>query len=160
MEVPQARGQIGATAAGLYHSSRQHQILNPLSKTRDEICILMDTSQAYFWQATMGTLRVNLKISHHKKIFNYMLYHLWWWMSTQLIMVIILQHIQMSHHYAVHLKLIQKKRSPSEWQGWCWQDGYFSSPLPRKCVTSGRRDCEQVKLLDQGNVILGSCKII
>ena len=28
----------------LYHSSRQHQILNPLSETRDQTCILMDTS--------------------------------------------------------------------------------------------------------------------
>ena len=28
----------------LYHSSQQHQILNPLSKARDQICILMDTS--------------------------------------------------------------------------------------------------------------------
>ena len=26
----------------LHHSSRQHQILNPLSEVRDQICILMD----------------------------------------------------------------------------------------------------------------------
>ena len=30
-----ARGQIGAVAAGLHHSS-QHQILNPLSRDRDQ----------------------------------------------------------------------------------------------------------------------------
>ena len=32
----QARGQIGATAAHLHHSSWQHRILNPLSKARDQ----------------------------------------------------------------------------------------------------------------------------
>ena len=31
----QARGLILTVTASLYHSSRQHQILNPLSKTRD-----------------------------------------------------------------------------------------------------------------------------
>ena len=54
----QARCQIGATAAGLCHShapselncnlchsSRQCQILNPLSEARDQTFILMDTSQ-------------------------------------------------------------------------------------------------------------------
>ena len=30
-----ARGRIGAAAAGLYHSSQQCQILNPLSEARD-----------------------------------------------------------------------------------------------------------------------------
>ena len=30
---------------GLHHSSRQRQILNPLSEARDRTCILMDTSQ-------------------------------------------------------------------------------------------------------------------
>ena len=29
----------------LYHSSRQHWILNPLSEARDRIHVLMDTSQ-------------------------------------------------------------------------------------------------------------------
>uniref|UniRef100_A0A8D1KYM2 Catenin alpha-3 n=1 Tax=Sus scrofa TaxID=9823 RepID=A0A8D1KYM2_PIG len=53
----QARGQIGATAAGLHHShsnarsscicdlhhnSQQLQILNPLSEARDRTCVLMD----------------------------------------------------------------------------------------------------------------------
>ena len=28
----------------LYHSSWQHRILNPLSKARDQTCVLMDTS--------------------------------------------------------------------------------------------------------------------
>ena len=56
----QARGQIGAVAAGyttaiampypsyvcnLHHSSQQHQILNPPSEARDQTCVLMDTSQ-------------------------------------------------------------------------------------------------------------------
>ena len=40
----------------LHHSSQQHQILNPLSKARDQICILMDASQIHFHCATMGTL--------------------------------------------------------------------------------------------------------
>ena len=40
----QARGPIGATAAGLRHSSWQCWILNPLSPARDQTCILMDTS--------------------------------------------------------------------------------------------------------------------
>ena len=29
----------------LYHSSWQHWILNPLSKARDQTCVLMDMSQ-------------------------------------------------------------------------------------------------------------------
>ena len=56
----QARGRIGAIAAGLHHScsnadlshvcdlhssSWQHQILNPLSKAGDQTCILMDPSR-------------------------------------------------------------------------------------------------------------------
>ena len=41
----QARGPIGAAAAGLHHSSQQRQILNPLSKARDRTRILMDTSR-------------------------------------------------------------------------------------------------------------------
>ena len=39
----------------LHHSSRQHQILNPLSKTRDRTHILMDTSWIHFCCATMGS---------------------------------------------------------------------------------------------------------
>ena len=32
----------------LHHSSQQHQILNPLSETRDQSCVLMDTTWVYF----------------------------------------------------------------------------------------------------------------
>ena len=38
----------GIRAAGLHHSSRQHGILNPLNKSRDRTCILMDASQIRF----------------------------------------------------------------------------------------------------------------
>ena len=51
----QARGQIGAAAATLHHSSLQCQIFNPQSKARDRICVLMDTSQICFRWATTGT---------------------------------------------------------------------------------------------------------
>ena len=43
----QARGRIRAVAAGLRRTSRQRQILNPLSKAKDQTLILMDTSQVY-----------------------------------------------------------------------------------------------------------------
>ena len=68
--ICQARGWMGAIAAGLHHShsnvvsepylqptphsSWQHWILNPLSRVRDWTCILMDTSQACDHWATMG----------------------------------------------------------------------------------------------------------
>ena len=39
----------------LHHSSQQRQIFNPLSKARDWTHILMDTSQAHFHWATVGT---------------------------------------------------------------------------------------------------------
>ena len=59
----QARGDIRAAAASrgqshnnarlihicdLHHSSQQSQIFNPLSKARDQTCILLDTSQVHF----------------------------------------------------------------------------------------------------------------
>jgi len=44
----QARDPIGATAAGLRHSSRQHQILNLLSEARDQTCNLMVPSRIHF----------------------------------------------------------------------------------------------------------------
>ena len=44
----QARGHISALASSLCHSSQQHQILNPLSKTRYRTCLLMDTSWICF----------------------------------------------------------------------------------------------------------------
>ena len=40
----------------LYHSLRQHQILNPLSRARDQTCILMDTSWIHYHWVTLGTL--------------------------------------------------------------------------------------------------------
>ena len=39
----------------LHHSSQQHWILNPLSKARNQTCILMGTSQVHYCCATMGT---------------------------------------------------------------------------------------------------------
>ena len=66
----QARGWIWDVAAGLHHShtvwdlshicdlhhsSQQHQILSPLSKARDQTCILLDASQIHFCWATIGT---------------------------------------------------------------------------------------------------------
>ena len=64
----QARGWIGTVAAAtatavpdpscicnLYHNSQQCQILNQLSKAKDQTCILMDASQIHFHWATTGT---------------------------------------------------------------------------------------------------------
>ena len=66
----QARCQIGAVSAGLYHShsrtgsshvcnlhcsSRQYQILNPLSEAKDWTYILMDAGQIHFCWVTLGT---------------------------------------------------------------------------------------------------------
>ena len=67
----QARGLIGAVAAGLcqshsnarsqlrlrylHHSSWQRWVLNPLSEGRDRTCNLMVPSQIRFHCATMGT---------------------------------------------------------------------------------------------------------
>ena len=65
----QARGLIGATAAGLHdshcnarfcnlhHSSGKRWILNPLSEARDQTCILMDISQACYCSATTASER-------------------------------------------------------------------------------------------------------
>ena len=72
-ESSQARGQTGAAAASLqqhgiiatwdlscicnlYHSSRQHWILNPQSKARDRTSILMDTSRVHYRWAAIGIL--------------------------------------------------------------------------------------------------------
>ena len=51
----QAGGQVGATAAGLHHSSQQHWIPSPLSEARDQTHTLMDTSWIRFCCATTGT---------------------------------------------------------------------------------------------------------
>ena len=52
----QARGLIGATGADLHQSSRQRQILNPLSEARDRTRNLMVPSWIRFRCATTGTL--------------------------------------------------------------------------------------------------------
>ena len=51
----QARGRIRATATGLYHSSCQRQILNPLSEARDRTHNPVVPSQIHFRCATTGT---------------------------------------------------------------------------------------------------------
>ena len=66
----QARGQIGAAVGtcttitamwdpshvcNFHHSSQQHQIINSLSKTRDQTHILMDISWVHYHWATTGT---------------------------------------------------------------------------------------------------------
>ena len=71
-----ARGLIGAVGAGLHHSSAtqepsrvfdlhhsswQSQILNPLSKARNQTCSLMVPSQNRFCCTTMRTPRSQLK---------------------------------------------------------------------------------------------------
>ena len=43
----QARGQIGAIAASLQHSSRQSRILNPLREAQVQTRILLDPSQVH-----------------------------------------------------------------------------------------------------------------
>ena len=70
MEVPMLGGQIGAVAMAyttattipdpscichLHHSSLPSQIPDPLSKARDRIHILMDTSWIHFSCTTTGT---------------------------------------------------------------------------------------------------------
>ena len=44
----------------LHHSSWQHWILNLLSKTRDQACILMDTSRVHYHWPTTGTPRIRV----------------------------------------------------------------------------------------------------
>ena len=75
----QARGRIGATAAGLHHSHSYSQIwatsvtyitaqgnariLNPLSEARDRTCNLMNPGRIHFRRAMMGTPGIDFKIS-------------------------------------------------------------------------------------------------
>ena len=47
--------QIPAASVLYTHSSQLHGILNPLSKARDQTCVLMDASQICFCWATMAT---------------------------------------------------------------------------------------------------------
>ena len=82
----QARGQIRVIAAGLYHSHmmldlshicnqhhsfRQCRSLNPLSKARDRICILMDTNQICFHWATTGTPKLLCKMKKISTVFMF-----------------------------------------------------------------------------------------
>jgi len=57
--VPQPQPQphqIRATSAThIHHSSWQCWILNPVSRTRDQTCSLMDTSRVHYHSAMMGT---------------------------------------------------------------------------------------------------------
>ena len=86
MEVSRLGGRIRAAAAtyttatvtpdqscicDLHHSSRQRQILNPLSETEDQIHILLDTSPVHYCYAIMGTSHYEyIKIKElHVKIF-------------------------------------------------------------------------------------------
>ena len=83
----QARGLIGATAAGLrhshsnsgsshtcdlHHSSRQHQILNPLSEARDRTRSIMIPSQTRFCFVTLGTptVPISLHPQQHPLLFK------------------------------------------------------------------------------------------
>ena len=50
-------------------------------------------------------LHVDLESSHHEKKILYV----WWWMLTGFIVVIILQYIEISNHYVLHLKPYIKK---------------------------------------------------
>ena len=79
----QARGRIGATAAGyttatatwdpsciyeLHHSSQQRQIPDPVSEGRDGTHILMNTSQICFYCTTKGTLRTCIFLNINEEI--------------------------------------------------------------------------------------------
>ena len=56
-------------------------------------------------------LHVDLESSHHEKKILYV----WWWMLTGFIVVNILQYIEISNHYVVHLKpYIKKKKQPTK----------------------------------------------
>ena len=80
----QARGQIGATPAGLCHShsntgsscicdlhrsSWQHWIPDPLSEARDQTCILMDISWIHLCCATTGTSSTYFSILYKARNF-------------------------------------------------------------------------------------------
>ena len=43
-----------------HHSSRQHQLLNPLNEARDSICNIMVPSQIHFQCATTGTPTITI----------------------------------------------------------------------------------------------------
>ena len=49
----------------LYHHSRQHWILNPLSRTRDWTRVLIDTTQVHYcWATTRPPLTLRLSSCH------------------------------------------------------------------------------------------------
>ena len=51
----------------LHHSSGQNQILNPLSKAKDQTCIFKDTSWVRYHWATTGTTKQFFKIMENRK---------------------------------------------------------------------------------------------
>ena len=51
--------QVPSHICNLHHSSRQSQMLNPLSEARDRTHILMNTSQVHFHWATRGNLQAH-----------------------------------------------------------------------------------------------------
>ena len=58
----------------LHYSTRQHQILNSLSKARDQTGILMDTSQICFHCTTTGnSLVLAIFISAQRRFFFFLL---------------------------------------------------------------------------------------
>ena len=57
----QARSLIRAVAASLFHSSRQCQILNPLSEAKDQTGNLMVPSRICFCSTTIGSMRNSFK---------------------------------------------------------------------------------------------------
>ena len=63
----QARGRIRATAAGLHHSSQQHQILSPQSEARSQTQNLMVTSWICFRCATTRTPSFSFFLDPHLK---------------------------------------------------------------------------------------------
>ena len=84
MEVPRlgvkSEMQLPATATAtrdlshicdLYHSSQQHQIPNLLSEGRDQILVLMDTSQVHYCWAIAGTPDLSFKVYRKKKRRSY-----------------------------------------------------------------------------------------
>ena len=54
VEVPKLGVEPKAVAAGLHHSSLQHQILNPLIWARDQTQMLMDPSGVHYCGVTAG----------------------------------------------------------------------------------------------------------
>ena len=53
---------------GLHHSSQQCQILNPLSKARDQTRVLMDTNRVHYCCATIGTPATTLILKESRSL--------------------------------------------------------------------------------------------